>query len=746
VTGGTGVSVIGTGGSDNPYVVSVSGSAVSPYYHPEDYGAVGDGSTDDFAAIMAATNAAEAAGGGTVYFKELYAWTGTLLIPPTVRWLGAATSFSGGSTGLIALDGTSRVQMGDIPAGGQAYTGQIENLVIDGNGVGGATQLLRIESVNASLSKVVVHNGVGDGIDLASSQNVSFFGIDCGDFPNGTALNIRNRDEAASTQGPGGNKFFGCYFYGADLLFDVDTVDAGGFWPHDNIFFGCLFEQYQEDCIALGHLGDGESRFSHCTFTGSAGMLNVTEDCLILIDNESRPAFPTNATFDSCDFGGGAVGVSHLIRCVSYSQANLLRIYGKTNIANANQGFFLCDDRSGGGIGVVGGVFGPIDGLNPAENTGLQLSTGINGGNAAIFVTILRQPMRLMMDDDQGSPFQIRRLADVTNRLQISREGAVSWLDGTTSTTWGSISRNGGTSRMNVGSGAWEFTTGIGQTPQIRNIGSNTAVTIDVLQESHVSLAMSSGADVTSVTINNGYAGARLDISVIGNTTDLIDWTAGTTINWADGQTGPQALVAGTITTVRLMYYSGAWYEVSRSNRVNQMFADRVPLPAQEMFSRRFASANASMPTQNCRVTFFTPYLTQVVNSLRSFTSGTAAGATPTTCKMGLYSVDPSTGDLTRIGITANNTGLWAAANTAYTQALTSPVTVYAGHRYAFAALIDTAAATPTLVAETLQQSVANTNNRLCGTVSGLQTDIPASILSTGFVVAASALYGELVT
>ena len=41
-----------------------------PYYNAKNYGAVGNGSTDDTAAIQAALNAVGAAGGGVVYLPS----------------------------------------------------------------------------------------------------------------------------------------------------------------------------------------------------------------------------------------------------------------------------------------------------------------------------------------------------------------------------------------------------------------------------------------------------------------------------------------------------------------------------------------------------------------------------------------------------------------------------------------------------------------------------------------------------
>jgi hypothetical protein len=54
----------------NPDEISQVVSLQSPFFYVTDYGAKGDGATDDTSAIQRTINAAEAAGGGTVYFPR----------------------------------------------------------------------------------------------------------------------------------------------------------------------------------------------------------------------------------------------------------------------------------------------------------------------------------------------------------------------------------------------------------------------------------------------------------------------------------------------------------------------------------------------------------------------------------------------------------------------------------------------------------------------------------------------------
>ncbi|WP_429216525.1 glycosyl hydrolase family 28-related protein [Kitasatospora sp. MAP12-9] len=107
----------------------------------KDYGALGDGATDDTAAVQSALNAAAAAGGGTVYFP-----VGKYLVTPAngnpaltvggngIRLVGAsskgATLLKGGNGILLRMSGA-----GTDPSGAthRSYC-SVENLGFNGNG------------------------------------------------------------------------------------------------------------------------------------------------------------------------------------------------------------------------------------------------------------------------------------------------------------------------------------------------------------------------------------------------------------------------------------------------------------------------------------------------------------------------------------------------------------------------------------------------------------------------------------
>lgn len=164
----------------------------------------------------------------------------------------------------------------------------------------------------------------------------------------------------------------------------------------------------------------------------------------------------------------------------------------------------------------------------------------------------------------------------------------------------------------------------------------------------------------------------------------------------------------------------------------------------QEVFTRTYATSNAVVVTsQVLKLTYFTAYRTETITSLRVYTGAVAAAATPTTCKMGLYSV-AGNGDLTRIGITANDTTLFNIAVQPFTRAMTASVSVTAGQRYALAVLVDSTQTMPQLAGALPSIALVSTSPRIYGQVSG-QTDIPASISTASIVNSNTMHYGILI-
>ena len=140
-------------------------------------------------------------------------------------------------------------------------------------------------------------------------------------------------------------------------------------------------------------------------------------------------------------------------------------------------------------------------------------------------------------------------------------------------------------------------------------------------------------------------------------------------------------------------------------------------------------SNTVSTATTNMRLVYFTAQRAVARTNMVIYSGATAAGATPTIVRGGLYSV-AANGDLTLIRSTTNDTAVFAATNTAYTKALDSSWTPTVGARYAAAILVVTAATAPTLTGHVVGSGVNAISARaprLTGVVTG-QSNLPSSV------------------
>jgi hypothetical protein len=148
-----------------------------------------------------------------------------------------------------------------------------------------------------------------------------------------------------------------------------------------------------------------------------------------------------------------------------------------------------------------------------------------------------------------------------------------------------------------------------------------------------------------------------------------------------------------------------------------------------EPFSRLTANGIASTTSGILRLTYWTAYQTFTAGSVRIGCSTTAAGATPTLCRIGIYSV-AGNGDLNLIVATANDTTLFASTLTRYTKALSGTATITAGNRYATGVLVVTAATAPTIIGQVSSSAFGAEmaeSPRMAGSLSA-QSDLPNSV------------------
>lgn len=161
-----------------------------------------------------------------------------------------------------------------------------------------------------------------------------------------------------------------------------------------------------------------------------------------------------------------------------------------------------------------------------------------------------------------------------------------------------------------------------------------------------------------------------------------------------------------------------------------------VPLSAQlttgeAVFDRSLATTlGVSTVTQRMLLTYFVARKTETTTQVRVYSGSTAAAATPTLCRVGLYSVD-SYGNLALVAATANDTALFASTNTAYTRSWSTPIQKTAGSTYAVGILQVSGGATATFLGANHGGSVIAAEAFLaptfCANLSS-QSDLPASV------------------
>jgi len=153
-------------------------------------------------------------------------------------------------------------------------------------------------------------------------------------------------------------------------------------------------------------------------------------------------------------------------------------------------------------------------------------------------------------------------------------------------------------------------------------------------------------------------------------------------------------------------------------------------------------SAEGSYPVVSgqMRFTYFIARKTETVNQIRLATGSTAAAATPTVCRVGLYSV-AADGALTLVASTANDTTLFAAVNTAYTRSVTTPYQKVAGQRYALGIIVVTAATAPSFAGTGFTSGAElAVSPRKAAALSG-QNDLPASVAAASLALSGSMHY-----
>lgn len=165
------------------------------------------------------------------------------------------------------------------------------------------------------------------------------------------------------------------------------------------------------------------------------------------------------------------------------------------------------------------------------------------------------------------------------------------------------------------------------------------------------------------------------------------------------------------------------------------------PVGGGEMALPRFIpSSNTPLTSGIVKFSVFTAQRTEQINSIATFPT-TAAGATPTLCRMGVWELDARDGIYKLVAATVNDTTLWNSNAAIMSRTLAAPFTKVAGRRYMCGALCVTAASVPSVLAHSLsnaggyQTLLATGAGAVTALLTG-QTDLPLSVAYTQFGIA----------
>jgi hypothetical protein len=251
------------------------------------------------------------------------------------------------------------------------------------------------------------------------------------------------------------------------------------------------------------------------------------------------------------------------------------------------------------------------------------------------------------------------------------------------------------------------------------------------------SLMLTANTAATTVTnLTNGYAGQVVTIRFNDSNTTVAH---NSTIKLRGGANR----IFTTGTTLTLISSSSVWYEIGSSDGFD-VIETNLLTSGESSLPRDLATSAQTLTSGNLRLRFFTARKTEDITKVRTYTGNTAAGATPTLCRVGIYSVD-SGGDLTLVASIVNDTALWAGTQTAYERSLSATWSKVAGQRYAVGALCVTGATAP-LIAGALPSStgLGARPPRTTGLLSG-QTDLPSPITAGSIGDSAASIFVEMI-
>jgi hypothetical protein len=366
-----------------------SKNALTGWYHADGFGAVGDGTADDTAAIQAAIDAAGAAGGGRVYLKKgTYKVTAGLLLPSKVALVGdSAGGQVGNSTKISYAGAAGGTLLSPKDRTVDTINWKIEGIDFDGGGLAGIV----VEFYRVSYSRmqdcavygVQASTGVGVLLD-ANTNNQCYFNVIDNVKVDGAPTGARFQRGANANRWVGGkigNGGTGMEFLSVSsgniiIATDMENnsvrhvyMDAGA-----NVFYGIHMEVSPLGFVgttnAAGWHHSGSTIASQVTTpfsdasTVGAGLDAVTTDTYELRVGGTKLqskmlSTSTQVTFDPAPYSNTASILVNLFRNVTTSGAKQINIYKGDGTSSKPFCFdYGTATLSVGDVGLGGGVGG----------------------------------------------------------------------------------------------------------------------------------------------------------------------------------------------------------------------------------------------------------------------------------------------------------------------------------------------------------------------------------------------------
>lgn len=257
---------------------------IAPVYNVVGYGAVGDGVTDDTAAVQSAIDAAEAAGGGTVYFPiGTYLITATLTIQTSkVRLVG-----DGPLNSIIKTAGDITLLSFGTGTTTWIYANGVENLNIVTSNASRTTNSkgILIDYCRNFYLRDVIIQSVYYGVYIKGASDELHF------------LSVTVKDAAAIYP------TYGIYLDGT-----TDDVVADFLFFHNCVLHGCTTAGFRAEGREFGDL-----ILSNCSFVGGDYGVLLNHTVPYASGDYSADIMIDHCIFDSLDnFGLVAKGLTHL--------------------------------------------------------------------------------------------------------------------------------------------------------------------------------------------------------------------------------------------------------------------------------------------------------------------------------------------------------------------------------------------------------------------------------------------------